>query len=395
MYKQNILSGSIALALVGAVTTAQAEPLITDYKEATSAYEDAYLSGSFNLNSGNQDQTSYNLDLQTDYEKVFSSPDRNTKIDFLGTGSIRKGGNSGDEKEDTYQALGSVTSDKYFHSGSKGAFWYGKGAIGLKKGQEDPFTKVTAGLGYGRVVNVTPMAKAIRVVQELREKGSLKSDPSNATYQTIAEIISKENEYRAKYGFEDYEQNWIGDIESALAASGTITAGDKLSAKGILKSYDVLTNERISTRKAGWLVRAGVGAVITDYDGEKGKPAVEVGAEYHHPISNQTQFSNEAIATATLDDDNDGYVFNNAMSLTHELTDRVDWENKWLLNHSSFDESNDITKNTVSSTFLYSISNQLDFSVEAKLTDTEDDIDNNGNDDLDKSLNMGIKYRLK
>jgi hypothetical protein len=156
-----------------------------------------------------------------------------------------------------------------------------------------------------------------------------------------------------------------------------------------------LINERISTRKDGWLVRAGVGAVLTDFDGGSGKPALEAGAEYHKPIGNTTQFSNEAILTATLDDGDNGFIVNNAMSLTHELTDRVDWENKWTLNHSNSDTANDITTNTLSSTYRYYLTNQLAFDVTAKLEDTEDDISNNGNDELDKSLNMGITYRLK
>lgn len=83
------------------------------------------------------------------------------------------------------------------------------------------------------------------------------------------------------------------------------------------------------------------------------------------------------------------------MSLTHELTDRVDWENRWLLAHSTSDVTNDITSNTLSSTYRYYLTNQLDLNVTAKLTDVEDDIDNNGNDELDKSLNMGVTYRLK
>ncbi len=395
MKKQNVLTAAVMMAFTGAATTVSAEPAITDYKEATSAYEDAYLSGTFNLDSGNQDQTSYDLDLTADYEKVFSSPNRNTKLDFLGTGSVSKGSTSGDERTSDYQALGSATVDSYFRPGSKAGFWYGKGEVGVKKGQEDPFTKATVGVGYGRVVNVTPMARSIRVIQALRERGNLTGDPSNATYQAVATIISLENEYRSKHGFADYEQYWVEDIENALVASGMVKGGSKLSARGVLKSYDVLTNERISTRKHGWLVRAGVGAVLSDYDGTDGKPALEVGAEYHRPISNQTQFSNEAIATATLKDGDDGYNFNNAMSLTHEVSDRVDWENKWILDHSTSDKANDITTNSLSSAFLYNLTNKLDFVVEAKLTDTDDNIANNGNDELDKSLTMGVKYRLK
>ncbi len=392
MKKQSILTATSFLLVTG-TSTALAVPAITDYQQATSAYEDAYISGNFNANSGNQDQSSYNLDLDLDYEKVFSSPNRNTKIDFYGTGSASKGSNSGDESTNTYQALGSATVDNYFQPGSKGAFWYGKGEVGVKKGQESPFTKLTAGLGYGRVVNVTPMARSIRIIEELNKNGFLKSDPSNAVYRQVAQIIEKEAEYRSKHGAANYEQYWVQDIQSAIEASGAVKGN--LNARAILKSYDVLTNESISTRKNGWLVRAGVGAVITDFDGEDGKPALEVGAEYHKPINNQTQFSNEAIATATLKDGDDGFNFNNSMSLTHEVSDKIDWINKWNLAHNESDTANDITTNTLSSAFFYSLTNQLDFGIEGRLTDVNDRIDNNGNDELDKSLNIGVKYRLK
>ncbi len=394
MTKLNVVTASVMMALTGG---AYAVPAVTDYTEATSAYQDAYVSGQFNLNDGNQEQASYDLDVALDYEQVFSSPDMNTKIDFLGTGSRSRGPNDDDEDESDYQALGAVTADKYFEPESHDAFYYGKGEVGLQKGQVDPFTKATIGLGYGRVINVTPMARAIRMIEALRDRGSLTGDPSNAVYQAVAVVIDKEGEYRSQYGAADYEQYWIADIETALKGSGMVAGGGDLGAGAVLKSYDVLVNERISTRKQGWLVRAGVGMVFTDYDGESGKPALEVGAEYHYPIGNSTQFSNEAIITATLDDDNNSYIFNNAMSLTNEITDRVDWENLWVFNHAETDAAGveDITTNTLSSTFRYYLTNQLDLNLTAKLQDLEDNIDDNGNDEWSKGVNMGVTYRLK
>jgi len=390
MNKQNVLTAAVMMAFSG---TAFAEPLITDYKEATSAYEDAYISGNFNTNDGNQDQASYNLDLTLDYEKVFSSPNRNTKIDFLGTGSSSKGGNDGDKSSSTYQALGAATVDNYFTPNSNAGFWYGKGEVGVQKDQEDPFTKATVGMGYGRVVNVTPMAYAIRIMQKLREDGFLKADPSNDIYQQVAVVVDKESEYKSKYGFDDYKQYWLQDIQKVIETSGMVK-GD-FNARAVIQTYDVLENERVSTRKNGWLVRAGVGAVLSNYDGSDSKPAVEAGAEYHKPINNKTQFSNEAIATATLDDNDNGYNFNNAMSLTYELSDVIDWENKWTLAYATSDNTDDVTTNTLSSAFYYSLTNQLDLGVEGKLTKLDDSISNNGNDDVDKSLTMGVKYRLK
>ncbi|RTZ65246.1 MAG: hypothetical protein DSZ29_04590 [Aquificaceae bacterium] len=390
MKKINLLSTAIAVSFASlAVSPAFAEPSLLNYTEATSSYEDAYVTGHFNVGSGNQAQSNYDLDLSLDYEKVFSSPNRNTKLDFNGSGSRSRGSKKGDETKSDYQLLGSATVDNYFQPNSKGAFWYGKGEVGAKKDQKKAFTKATVGVGYGRVVNVTPMARAIRVVQALRKNGALGSDVSNSTYQSIANIISREAEYRSKHGAKDYQQYWVADIEKALKNGGA------LGAKGTIKAYDVLTHERISTRKYGWLVRAGIGAVLSDYDGETGKPAVEVGAEYHLPLSNQTQFSNEAIFTTTLKDNSNSYIVNNNMSLTHELTDMIDWENKWSLNYSKSDHAKSTTSNTLTSSFNYELTNQLDFNITASLSKINDKIDNNGNDGVDKRLTMGVKYRLK
>ncbi len=382
MKKLNVSTATIALVFsTSLATSVMAEPSLFDYKEATSSYEDAYVTGSFDVGGGNQDQSNYDLDLSLDYEKVFSSPDRNTKFDFTGSGSRSRGPNDGDETKSTFQLLGSATVDNYFQPGSKGAFWYGKGELGARKDQEKAFTKLTVGVGYGRVVNVTPMARAIRVIQALRRKGTLQSDPSNDTYQAVAEIIAKEDQYRSRHGAKNYNQYWIGDMEKALNTT--------LGAPGVIRAYDVLTQERVSTRKHGWLVRAGIGAVLSDYDGETGKPAVEVGAEYHLPLSNQTQFSNEAIFTTTLKDNSKSYIFNNEMSLTHELTDIIDWENKWLLSYDKLDNADSVTSNTLTSSFNYELTNQLDFNITAKLAKAT------AQDDIDKRLTMGIKYRLK
>lgn len=384
--KRQLLSTSITVAIA---SIANAEVTLYDYQEATSAYEDAYISGAFDLQSGNQDQTSYNLDFNISYERVFSSADRNTKIDFAGNTHRYRGGNDDDKSQKFYQALGSITSDQYFSPESSKAFWYGKGEVGARTNMEDPFTKLTVGLGYGRVVDATPMIKAIRLVEALQERGFIKTTPSVATYQAVANVIAKESEYRSRYGYADYQMEWIGAIEEAL--------GTDLSTRGVIRAYDVLNNERISTRKHGWLVRAGVGTVLTNYDGSDEKPALELGAEYHYPISNKLQFSNEAILTSVIDSGDNSFLAQNMMSLTYELSDRIDWENSWQLDFASYDNSlvEDVTTNTFTSAFRYYLSNELSFSVIGKLTDEDDGISNNGNDELNRSLQMGITYRLK
>jgi len=384
------LATAVSFALLSASGAALAEVTLYDYTEATSAYEDAYINGQFSATDGNQDQSAYNAELSLDYDRVFSSPNRNVGVSFYADGSISRDSTDGAGSESTYLVNGSVTADNYFRPGSKGAFWYGSGAMGLKKDADDPYAKVGLGLGYGRVVNVTPMAKAIRLVEALREQGALTATPSVAVYQQVANIVSRENEYKSKFGYGSYDQHWIADMEKAL--------GGNLGAGGVIKANDVLQNEFISSRKYGWLVRAGVGAVVSNYDGtDGGDPSLDFGAEYHRPLNNRTQFSNVASLSTIYGDDDAAYQVNNAMTLTHELTDKVDWENAWLLDYSKSGDNavDDVTTNTLASTFRYYLDNQLDLTLTAKASKVDDGIANNGNQDVDTSLNMGVSYRLR
>ena len=389
------LASAVSAALFSISGVSFAEVTLYDYTEATSSYEDAYITGQFSATDGNQGQAGYNADLSLDLDRVYSSPNRNVSTKLQAEGSVNRGTTAGANSSSNYIVNGGITADTYFRPGSKGAFWYGSADAGVKKGAEDPFAKVGVGLGYGRVVNVTPMAKAIRLMEALRAQGALKADPSKATYQQVANIISRESEYKSKFGAASYDQHWITDIEKALASSGQIQG--TMSAGAVIKTSDVLQNEFISTRKYGWLVRAGLGAILSNYDGtDGGDPSLDLGAEYHLPLSNRTQLSNVASLSTIYGDGDAAYQANNALTLTHELTDKIDWENSWLLDYSKSGDStiDDVTSNALSSTLRYYLDNQLDLTLTAKALKVEDGISNN-NDDVDTSLNMGVSYRLR
>lgn len=393
--KKYALSLSVAATVMSLTSSLTAEEVtLFDYTEPTSAYEDAYVSGRLNINSGNQAQTSHDLNVDLNYDRVFSSPDRDITIGGDLQGSSKRGGNAGDSTQDNYIGTAKASANNYFQPSSKGAFWYGDTELGVKKGADDPRLKAGVGVGYGRVVNVTPMAQAIRLVEALREKNILTGNLTKAEHNQLANVIAKESEYRTKYGAVDYRQVWVADMEAILKTSGK-TRGE-LGAAGILKAYDVLVNERISTRKHGWVAKAGLSSVIKDYDGDGGKPALDLSHEYHKPLNNRTQFSNEASASAILKDSDKSYNLKNTMSLNHEVSDRVDWLNSWALDFDHNDTSGrDTTTNAATSTYRYYISNKLAFDTSAALTKVDDEISGNGNDEIDKSLFMGVTYRLK
>lgn len=366
-----------------------------DYDEASSAYEDAFFNGRTNMQNGNQDRTSYDLDLSADYEKVIATPDYNTKFDINSNGSVSRGGNQNDERLENWNLGAAYSQDRYFHPETSKVFWYGKGSIDLQNetdnsdfaGLDDPLVVISAGVGYGRVVNVTPMAKAIRVVEALIQNGTLTKTPSKSVYNSIAEIIAKEDEFRSRHGDEDYAQFWVKAIEKTL--------GMNLGARGAIRAYDVLTSERISTRRYGWDTRIGAGVVAHDYEGESGDPIVEAELNYYYPISNRMQFSNETGFLTILNSDSNTYSLTNDLGLTYELSDRVDWVNTWNLDYQNRELANNILTNTLASSYRYYISNVVSADFTLRFDHIDDDIDNNLNDDVVASLLMGVNYRLK
>ena len=390
--KKQLLSALIAGIVVN---TAQAEVTLFDYEEASSSYEEAYVNGSMFVGKGRgDDQTAYNFNLNVDYDKTLSTADRDLNIKADADGQISRDGTAGASKEDSYTAGVSVTADNYFQPGSNGAFWYGSASARANDAFDKLATTASIGVGYGRVVNVTPMAKAIRVIDELVARQALKAQPGKATYQEVAQIIARESEYASKHGAKDYELFWISDIEKALQNSGMINGA--LNTAGILKSREVLLDEKISLRRHGWKVRAGLGYVGTNFDGLTDKPALEVGAEYHRPLSNQTQLSNEATVNAIINSGDNAYNFNNNLSVTHEVDDRIDWENAWNLNYAKNSvNGDDVTTNTLTSTIIYELNNQLDFTTTARVANVNGSSDSANPDGTDRAVLMGVRYRLR
>ncbi|MGV6808575.1 MAG: DUF481 domain-containing protein [bacterium] len=395
--KKKTLTYTISFILAnGIVAHAHAENItLYDYKEASSAYEEAYIGGNLNITKNREDkQTAYDLNLNIDYDKVFSSPDRDTTLRVYADGNVKRDGTEDAESVDNYTAGASTTVDNYFAPNSNGGFWYGSAAIDANSAYDDVQTKATVGVGYGRVTNVTPMAKAIRIMDELKSRNILKATPSKAAYQVIAQIIAKEQSYISQYGGRDYQQYWINDMEKALKAQNLIHSN--FDAAGVLRTYHVLMNEKISTRKHGWKVRAGLGYVGQNFEGLSSKPALEVGAEYHEPLSNRTQFSNELTATTILNDGDNAYNIKNIMSLTHEVDDRIDWENSWVMDYNANAlDDDEVMSNTVTSRFAYELVNELDFTVTGKVSNTDGSSDIDNPDGTDRALLMGVRYRLK
>ncbi|MDH5539657.1 MAG: DUF481 domain-containing protein [Rhizobacter sp.] len=239
------------------------------------------------------------------------------------------------------------------------------------------------------------MARAIRIIEELKLRGRMTSEPALEVYQRVADVVDRESEFRSKYGAKDYEQYWVQAMADALNSGGTMASN--FGAADALKIYQIVTRERISTRKVGWKVRTGIGYVFRSFDGVSGSdPALEVVGEYYYPLSNRTQFNETATLNTILDNDNNSYTFRNVMSVTHELDDRFDWENSWTYNYDRNGPTNtNSTVNALSTAFIYSLTSSLDATATYTIARFSGDAtiaNPNGND---SSMFLGIRYRLK
>lgn len=396
MIARTKIAAALSVALLTVASTAAAEVTLYDFTEATSSYVESILGGSFNATGGNQDQAGYNASIDLSYDRILSSPKRDLEIGSAAYGTISRGDSDGASSSSTYGVKGDVELSNYFRANSKGLYWYGNGEVGLSKGDESVSSKIGVGLGYGRVVNVTPMGKAIRLMEALREQGSLTSDPSKDTYVRVATVISLEDEYKSKYrSGTSYTQKWISDIEKILVASGHVSGS--LGAGGAIEAHDVLINEYFFARRHGWKVQGGVGLVLSNAAGEGGEPTLDlITAEYHRPVNNKTQFSDKAGLSLQFGDDT-GYSLSNEMTLTYEVSDKIDWENTWLLDYtkSSAGESFDKTTNALKSELIYELDNKLNLVMTATLSSTDDQDDLNNNDQADTALNITARYNLK
>jgi len=151
-------------------------------------------------------------------------------IDFDGSGGKEFG-------EWTHSAFLRASIRKYILADYD---WFGYGQLNLhhQKGYERIASDVTAGTGYGRFIDATALAKAVRIEEQLLKEKLLTDHLPKETMIRIANIIEREAEYRDKYK-EVYEVYWLKDIEQELEKSGKLK-GEKLSAIGVFRIRQVL-----------------------------------------------------------------------------------------------------------------------------------------------------------
>lgn len=408
----------IAIAVAAAPLAANALSL-EDYLVANSSYDEAYVSGSLTAiepaGDDENEQIGYNYSIDADYQKVFSTLPRSWSY----TAGLNARGNKPSSKTTAITDENDVTTavpttstedwqvnlegviDTYFHQSQyPKAFWFGQGSFRHQDSLPDDDISATVGLGYGRVYNATPLAKVIRIVEELNEEGLLTGPIPDSVALETAEIIDRLEEFKSRFGADDYKPDYYAAIESALARSGALRDG-KLGALGALTADEVLEDEPISTRKHGWVVRLGAGFQASDVSGlSDNDPKLLAQWEYAKPYGYKGQFINLFTFEPVFGDETITN-FRNDMSYTHEVTDMIDWINTWTMTYSDGEDDDgnalETTNHALSSRYSFDLGNSLDYFIELRLdqTDIDPNLPESIGDSPEINFASGFNYRLK
>ena len=373
---------------------------MTDYKVIEGTYQESYLNGQLNVNSGNQDQTSYNTHADASTRKIYTTAPLSWELSGQFNVDASKGPNHGDSDENSYDGYLSTRVDKYLKNDDT-YFVYGGADLGYRKqvssdNADDLYSKISAGAGYGRMYDATPLAIALRIVEELTKYKVINKPLSDEGYIALAKVIDLQDEYKSKYSATEYKKYWYEDMEKTLKKEGVLS-GTALGAFGIVRINEIIDLEKISGRFHGWKVRGGIGQIISNYDGKSENATADMEFDYGRPIGYQAQFKERANVSKILDDTEDiNYQLNNNLSYTYEVSNKVDWENNWSLSVDAYNKGDDVITNSISTGFRFYLANRVTLNATLSLSKT--DGTNGGSvetPDWGTSFFTGITYRLK
>lgn len=391
-----VLSLCVLVLSALAFSTSRAISL-TDYKFPKSATQEAYLNGAFNMlgNSVDSTEVGYNFGGSASYRLALRSLPFSYDLSILGDFAVAKGTEKDSESEDAYHLNATTNADKYLRDDSNlfgfaGAMLDYRKLAGMDKA-DDPRVDLEAGVGYGRTINATVLKQAIRINEDFRKYGVVTRDIPDAVLLELAAIIDRRSEFRSEYGPVEFQKYWFEAMEELLTEAGVL-ADDNLGAIGVLRIQEVLA-EPTAQRWHGWSVRAGIGARVSDYDGESGDPRLSARFHYTRPVGIDLQFSNLA-SFATVFEDDPVHNLQNIFRVDYEISNRIDWYNSLTLNYDimTAEGMEDIFSASLRSTYIFYLENQLSFNPEFQYRYLDDGI---GDAAWDWAILGSITYRLR
>ncbi|MGB9663663.1 MAG: hypothetical protein ACPL25_01920 [Ignavibacteria bacterium] len=251
-------------------------------------------------------------------------------------------------------------------------------------------SNLTLGAGYGRYIDATALAKAVRIEEHLLKEKIITDHLPKETMIKIANIIDRKAEYINIYG-ETYENFWLFDIENEIRASGKLI-GNHVGAIGILRMRQVLfnINEKVNNRYFGYDFNVGSKFVLSTYDKSNvGSPNLSISGRYSYPLGWRFQINGSFETFTPMDSMFFRKVTSNlSIDFIYELSNRINFVANYLLvSKKSYQQSKVTIDHVFQTSFLYYLENELYFGLTTSIQKL-------GNEKPRFGLAMTFQYNL-
>ena len=365
------------------------EVSVTDYQVPVSAADRLLIDFSMNHATMGSDATASKGNIGGIYKRFYDSLPFGYSIDFIGSGLVDRNIET-DAYDTSYQINGDVGVKKYLLESNpflRDSFGSVRATSDMSKAYDRPTSAVTVGLGYGRFIEATALAKAVRIEAFLIEEGELGDHLPKEVILELSQIIKREDEYKDKFG-DIYKREWYKDMETVMTGSGLLDEGG-LSAIGVLRIEEILEREEIADRFYGWDVTLGSKFDITTpyTDQERSIANLDVTASYARPIAWQWQISERLSINTPFD--SIGTVFSLSLSsdISYELSNRIDLRLRHLFRLDKPEEGNIENSHSLGASFIYYVENNINLVATQQIEVVPDE-------DITTNFTVVLNYRV-
>ena len=169
---------------------------VTDYQVPVSAADRLLIDFSMNHATSGSDATTSKGNIGGIYKRFYDSLPFGYSIDVIGSGLVDKNIVT-DEYNTNYQVNGDAGVKKYLMQNSaalKDLFGSVRASSNMLTDYDQPASSLTVGVGYGRFIEATDLAKAVRIEEFLIKEGELTDHLTKEAILEISKIINREED---------------------------------------------------------------------------------------------------------------------------------------------------------------------------------------------------------
>ena len=389
----SILLGTLLVLFSGFILVANSalaqEVSVTDYQVPVSTADRLLIDFSMNHVMTGSTATTSQGNIGGTYKRFYDSLPFGYSIDVIGSGLVDKNTET-DMYETNYQINGDASIKKYLmenHTLLRDSFGSVRVGSDMNRVYDRPTSAVTAGLGYGRFIEATALAKAVRIEEFLIQEGEISDHLPKDTILELSKIINREEEYKDKFG-DTYKKDWYSDMEETINESGLLNEGG-LSAIGVLRIEEILERENIADRFYGWDVTVGSKFDITTPYTDQERPIanLNVTASYARPIAWRWQISERISMDTPFDSFGSAYALSLSSDISYELSNRIDFRLRHLFKLAKPEDRAAENSQSLGLAFIYYIENNMNLVVTEQIEIVPDE-------DITSNFSVVLNYRF-